>query len=116
MRIHEKSRWQVAELSVSLKILWTVPLNLWSTSSSNENSEDKEIEQSAKIDLVDKLSVCSGRKEKPKDLDTGVDGNKQFHDDTQDFEVSGGFDEDQESQEIVGKKNLYMILSRLLNI
>ncbi|GFS18656.1 hypothetical protein ElyMa_005011900 [Elysia marginata] len=27
MRTQEKSRWQVVELSVSLKIMWTVPLN-----------------------------------------------------------------------------------------
>ncbi|GFR59122.1 hypothetical protein ElyMa_005379100 [Elysia marginata] len=57
------------------------------TSSSSENSKDKEMEQTRKnIDSVDKSSDCSGSK-KPKDLDTGVDGNKQFHDGSQDFEV-----------------------------
>ncbi|GFR57548.1 hypothetical protein ElyMa_001746600 [Elysia marginata] len=39
-------------------------------------------------------SDCSSRDEKPKDIDTGVDGNQQ----SQDLEVSGGFD--QESEDI----------------
>ncbi|GFS11690.1 hypothetical protein ElyMa_006678700 [Elysia marginata] len=74
------------------------------TSRSNENSEDKEIEQKGIIDSVDKPSVCSGRKENSKDLETGVDGNKQYHDEPQDFEVSGRFDEDQESEYIWKRK------------
>ncbi|GFS13712.1 hypothetical protein ElyMa_006728900 [Elysia marginata] len=65
------------------------------TSSTNEYSEDKEMEQSGTIDSFDKSSDCSSSKEKPNDLDTGVDGNKQSHDGSQDFEVTGGFDEDQ---------------------
>ncbi|GFS19104.1 hypothetical protein ElyMa_003280300 [Elysia marginata] len=70
------------------------------TSSSNENSEDKEMKQRGTIDSVDKCSVCSGRKENQKDLDTEIDRNKQSHDGSQDFEVSGGFDKDQESEGI----------------
>ncbi|GFR92327.1 hypothetical protein ElyMa_004350200 [Elysia marginata] len=46
------------------------------TSSTNEYSEDKEMEQSGTIDSFDKSSDCSSSKEKPNDLDTGVDGNK----------------------------------------
>ncbi|GFS14375.1 hypothetical protein ElyMa_006744900 [Elysia marginata] len=44
------------------------------TSSTNEYSEDKEMEQSGTIDSFDKSSDCSSSKEKPNDLDTGVDG------------------------------------------
>ncbi|GFS11583.1 hypothetical protein ElyMa_004837400 [Elysia marginata] len=74
------------------------------TSSSNENSEDKEMEQRGTIDSVDKCSDCSGREEKPKDLDIGVDGNKQSHDGSQDFEMSRGFHEDQESGDILKRR------------
>ncbi|GFS16927.1 hypothetical protein ElyMa_004968400 [Elysia marginata] len=79
------------------------------------NSEDKEMEQSGTIDSFDKSSDCSSRKEKPNDLDTGVDGNKQSHVGSQDFEVTGGFDEDQESEDIL-IENFHMIIGRLLNI
>ncbi|GFR78564.1 hypothetical protein ElyMa_000536400 [Elysia marginata] len=57
------------------------------------------MEQSGTVNSVDKSSLLK-KKRKSKDLDTGVDGNKQSHDGSQDFEVSGGFDEDQESGDI----------------
>ncbi|GFR61448.1 hypothetical protein ElyMa_003557100 [Elysia marginata] len=57
------------------------------------------MEQSGTVDSVDKSSLLK-KKRKSKDLDTGVDGNKQSHDGSQDFEVSGGFDEDHESEDI----------------
>ncbi|GFR60051.1 hypothetical protein ElyMa_000069300 [Elysia marginata] len=49
--------------------------------------------------------VTAQVKKKPtKDLETGVDGNTQSHDESQDFQVSGGFDEDQESEDIWKRK------------
>ncbi|GFS27785.1 hypothetical protein ElyMa_005304000 [Elysia marginata] len=56
------------------------------------------MEQSGTIDSLGKSNDCSSREEKPKDIDTGVDGNQQSRDGSQDFEVSGGFD--QESEDI----------------
>ncbi|GFR63472.1 trans-aconitate 2-methyltransferase [Elysia marginata] len=57
------------------------------TRSSNEASGDKEMEQSGKIGSLDKSNDCSSREEKPKDIDTGVDGNQQSRDGSQDFEA-----------------------------
>ncbi|GFS20417.1 hypothetical protein ElyMa_001570300 [Elysia marginata] len=59
-------------------------------SSSNENSEDKEMEQRETLDSANKCSDCPFRMEKPKHLGIGVDRNKQSHDGSQDVEV--GFD------------------------
>ncbi|GFS06180.1 hypothetical protein ElyMa_002958700 [Elysia marginata] len=44
--------------------------------------------------------VTAQEEKKNQDLDTGMGGNKQYHDGSQDFEVSGGFDEDQESEDM----------------
>ncbi|GFR59732.1 hypothetical protein ElyMa_005390400 [Elysia marginata] len=71
------------------------------------NSEDKEVEQSETIDSFDKSSDCSSRKEKPNDLGTGVDGNKQYHVGSQDFEVTSRFDEDQESDDVLKRELPY---------
>ncbi|GFR86798.1 hypothetical protein ElyMa_004207700 [Elysia marginata] len=66
------------------------------------------------VDSVDKSSDCSGRKEKLEDLDTRVDGNKQSHDGSQDFEVSGGFDEDLKKRGRKGgiKDSIFKILDQ----
>ncbi|GFR72925.1 hypothetical protein ElyMa_002125500 [Elysia marginata] len=56
------------------------------------------MERSGTIGSLGKSSDCSSREEKPKDIDTGVDGNQQSRGGSQDFEVSGGFD--QESEDI----------------
>ncbi|GFR88925.1 hypothetical protein ElyMa_006111400 [Elysia marginata] len=55
------------------------------------------VEQS--IRLMRLTNPVTAQKERPKDLDTGVDGNKQSHGESQDFEVSGGFGENQESED-----------------
>ncbi|GFR76818.1 hypothetical protein ElyMa_002223000 [Elysia marginata] len=73
------------------------------TSGSNESSEDKEMEQSGTIDSHDKSSDCSRRKEKDL-LDTVVDGNKQYRDGSQDFEVTELFDEGEESEDNMEKR------------
>ncbi|GFS16485.1 hypothetical protein ElyMa_006797300 [Elysia marginata] len=73
------------------------------------------MEQSETIDSLGKSSNCSSREEKPKDIETGVDGNQQSHDGSQDYEVSGEFDEDQESEDIYGKENFRVVLGSYLS-
>ncbi|GFR95661.1 hypothetical protein ElyMa_004434500 [Elysia marginata] len=89
IRTQEKSRWQVAELSVSLENMWTVPFNQKVLQAVMRTQRIKRWKNGTS-DSVNKSQV-----KKPKDLDSGIDGNKQSHDGSKGFEVSGGFDEDQ---------------------
>ncbi|GFR71633.1 hypothetical protein ElyMa_000357400 [Elysia marginata] len=80
--------------------------------SSNEASGDKEMEQSGTIGSLGKSSDCLSGEEKPKDIDTGVDGNQQSRDGSQDFEV---LEDLTKNLKIYGKENFRVILGSYLS-
>ncbi|GFR77044.1 reverse transcriptase-like protein [Elysia marginata] len=70
------------------------------------------MEQSGTIDSLGKSNDCSSREEKPKDIDTGVDGNQQSRDGSQYFEV---LEDLTKNLKIYGKENFRVILGSYLS-
>ncbi|GFR61747.1 hypothetical protein ElyMa_005439900 [Elysia marginata] len=80
MRTQEKSRWQVTELSVSLKSLRMVPLNQKVLQVVMRTQRTKIRNIGEQLILLTSPVTAQAEKKKKKDLDIGVDGNKQSED------------------------------------